>query len=185
MAVSICVMLAGVTSWDVTSTPVSCWCDRRILKILYVCWKSLDSTRYSIGVGIADTDFLYRVQPSLWVKNLCLKGCVTFAYPSPGLIHPSGRNRRSEIHTTLRHLRYIIVELFEIAKSWQNCVIAMLEIRSQASAEESLRRQLSFKREVDGFGKRLRAQLDENSLLLKQGLLHSVEWVHIFSLFQN
>jgi len=37
-----------------------------------------------------------------------------------------------------------------------------------ASAEESLRRQLSFKREVDGFGKRLRAQLDENSLLLKQ-----------------
>ena len=110
---------------------------------------------------------------------------MTFAYPSPGLIHPSGKNRRSEIQTTLRQLRYIIVELSEIAKSWQNCVIAMLEIRSQASAEESLRRQLSFKREVDGFGKRLRAQLDENSLLLKQGLLHSVEWVHIFSLFQN
>merc|ERR1719229_1850101 len=37
-----------------------------------------------------------------------------------------------------------------------------------ASAEESLRRQLSFKREMEGFEKRLRSQLEENSLLLKQ-----------------
>ena len=46
---------------------------------------------------------------------------------------------------------------------------------TKASAEESLRRQLSFKREMEGFEKRLRAQLHENSLLLKQGRLDSVD----------
>ena len=46
----------------------------------------------------------------------------------------------------------------------------------QASAEESLRRQLSFKREMEGFEKRLRAQLQQNSLLLKQGIVNSVDF---------